>query len=323
MAWQTSWGSSTRMVGGLIMAHGDDHGLRVPPRLAPIQVVVMVIKDEGDARRPRGSATSCRRPGIRVASTTGPTSRSAGVRSTGSSRACRCGSRSGRATWRGPGHGGPRGSAAARPRRRWTACSTPCGSRWSRTRSRCSRRPSRPGTRGAPTSRRSRTRSRPRRPAGPGCRGRSWAPEGEAKLAERSVTVRCLVRADGVVARERRRAGRARLLRPRLLAVGGGPRNPRAVSRVHWWVCDRPRPTSPAEGGGPHHLHDLSGRWTRTHHLHDLSGGWTRTHHLHDLSGGWTRTHHLHDLWIRVTANALPLRPGSTGVVTWGRGDLA
>ncbi len=44
--WQTSWGSTTRLVGGLIMVHGDDNGLRVPPRLAPIQVVVLVIKDD-------------------------------------------------------------------------------------------------------------------------------------------------------------------------------------------------------------------------------------------------------------------------------------
>ena len=43
-AWTTSWGSSTRMVGGLIMCHGDDSGLRVPPRLAPIQAHVMVVK---------------------------------------------------------------------------------------------------------------------------------------------------------------------------------------------------------------------------------------------------------------------------------------
>src|SRR5437868_2145514 len=48
-AWQTSWGITTRMVGALIMAHGDDGGLRVPPRLAPIQVVVLVVKDEGGA----------------------------------------------------------------------------------------------------------------------------------------------------------------------------------------------------------------------------------------------------------------------------------
>lgn len=46
LVWQTSWGSSTRMVGGLIMAHGDDHGLRVPPRLAPVQAVVLAVKDD-------------------------------------------------------------------------------------------------------------------------------------------------------------------------------------------------------------------------------------------------------------------------------------
>ncbi|MEL4317460.1 proline--tRNA ligase [Leifsonia sp. YIM 134122] len=46
--WTTSWGSSTRMVGGLIMAHGDDRGIRVPPRVAPVQVVVVAVK--GDER---------------------------------------------------------------------------------------------------------------------------------------------------------------------------------------------------------------------------------------------------------------------------------
>jgi prolyl-tRNA synthetase len=48
--WQTSWGVSTRLVGSLIMAHGDDYGLRLPPRLAPVQVVVLLIRDEGGAR---------------------------------------------------------------------------------------------------------------------------------------------------------------------------------------------------------------------------------------------------------------------------------
>jgi prolyl-tRNA synthetase len=43
--WTTSWGTSTRMLGGLIMGHGDDQGLRVPPRLAPVQALVMVVKD--------------------------------------------------------------------------------------------------------------------------------------------------------------------------------------------------------------------------------------------------------------------------------------
>jgi len=41
--WQTSWGLSTRSIGGLIMVHGDDRGLVLPPRVAPIQVVVIPI----------------------------------------------------------------------------------------------------------------------------------------------------------------------------------------------------------------------------------------------------------------------------------------
>ncbi|MEV8019240.1 proline--tRNA ligase [Streptomyces sp. NPDC086554] len=46
LVWQTSWGSTTRMVGALVMMHGDDNGLRVPPRLAPVQVVVLAIKGD-------------------------------------------------------------------------------------------------------------------------------------------------------------------------------------------------------------------------------------------------------------------------------------
>ncbi len=42
----TSWGVSTRIVGGLVMTHGDDRGLRLPPAVAPVQVVVLAIKDE-------------------------------------------------------------------------------------------------------------------------------------------------------------------------------------------------------------------------------------------------------------------------------------
>ena len=48
-AWNTSWGVSTRLIGGLIMAHGDDKGLVLPPKLAPTQVVIVPIwKTEGD-----------------------------------------------------------------------------------------------------------------------------------------------------------------------------------------------------------------------------------------------------------------------------------
>ena len=64
-AWQTSWGSSTRMVGGLIMAHGDDGGLRVPPRLAPVQVVVVVVKAEATEAATR-LAAELRAGGVRV-----------------------------------------------------------------------------------------------------------------------------------------------------------------------------------------------------------------------------------------------------------------
>jgi len=42
-AWQTSWGVSTRLVGALIMVHGDDSGLVFPPRVAPVQVVIVPI----------------------------------------------------------------------------------------------------------------------------------------------------------------------------------------------------------------------------------------------------------------------------------------
>src|SRR5512138_2497366 len=47
-AWNTSWGVSTRLIGGLVMTHGDDHGMVMPPKLAPIQVVIVPIyrKDE-------------------------------------------------------------------------------------------------------------------------------------------------------------------------------------------------------------------------------------------------------------------------------------
>jgi prolyl-tRNA synthetase len=48
--WSTSWGVSTRMVGGLVMTHGDDIGLRTPPRLAPIELVIVPIYRTDDER---------------------------------------------------------------------------------------------------------------------------------------------------------------------------------------------------------------------------------------------------------------------------------
>ncbi|MDP6628310.1 MAG: proline--tRNA ligase [Candidatus Marinimicrobia bacterium] len=47
LVYATSWGVSTRLVGGVIMAHGDDKGLRIPPKIAPYQVVVIpIFRDE-------------------------------------------------------------------------------------------------------------------------------------------------------------------------------------------------------------------------------------------------------------------------------------
>jgi len=50
--WQTSWGVSTRLIGGLIMSHSDDKGLVLPPKLAPVKTVLVPIyrKDEEKAR---------------------------------------------------------------------------------------------------------------------------------------------------------------------------------------------------------------------------------------------------------------------------------
>jgi prolyl-tRNA synthetase len=48
--WQTSWGVSTRLVGALVMAHGDDNGLCLPPRLAPVQVVIVPIWKTDDEK---------------------------------------------------------------------------------------------------------------------------------------------------------------------------------------------------------------------------------------------------------------------------------
>src|SRR5207237_3126936 len=49
--WTTSWGLSTRVVGAIIMVHGDDQGLVMPPRLAPYQVVIVPISKTDEERR--------------------------------------------------------------------------------------------------------------------------------------------------------------------------------------------------------------------------------------------------------------------------------
>jgi prolyl-tRNA synthetase len=66
----TSWGATTRLVGGVVMAHGDDRGLRLPPRVAPQQaVIVPIFREEGRAAvlEAAGSlAGELRAAGIRV-----------------------------------------------------------------------------------------------------------------------------------------------------------------------------------------------------------------------------------------------------------------
>src|SRR5262245_46361658 len=66
----TSWGATTRLVGALVMAHGDDCGLRLPPRVAPHQVVIVPIVREDDRARVLEAAAALaaelRAAGIRV-----------------------------------------------------------------------------------------------------------------------------------------------------------------------------------------------------------------------------------------------------------------
>ena len=68
--WQTSWGMTTRLIGGVIMVHGDDSGLILPPRIAPYQVVIVPIP-RGDWRatvlpRAQDIAAALKGAGVRV-----------------------------------------------------------------------------------------------------------------------------------------------------------------------------------------------------------------------------------------------------------------
>ncbi len=70
-AWTTSWGLSTRFVGAIIMTHGDDQGLILPPRLAPIQVVIVPIWKKAAEKESvlpvaRGLAARLKEDGLRV-----------------------------------------------------------------------------------------------------------------------------------------------------------------------------------------------------------------------------------------------------------------
>ncbi len=70
---QTSWGLSTRIIGGIIMTHGDNSGLVLPPRIAPIQVVVIPVAAhrEGVTETALKLAERLRQAGLRVKTDTG------------------------------------------------------------------------------------------------------------------------------------------------------------------------------------------------------------------------------------------------------------
>ena len=95
-AWTTSWGVSTRLVGGLIMTHGDDDGLVLPPRLAPKHVVILPIyrSDEDRAK----VLEYCERVKKELERASSPARRSAWSSTTATcAAATRCGSTSRRA----------------------------------------------------------------------------------------------------------------------------------------------------------------------------------------------------------------------------------
>jgi len=69
LAWTTSWGMSWRMLGALIMVHGDDRGLRLPPKMAPTEVVIVpIVRGDGTAvlDAARALFTECKKAGLRV-----------------------------------------------------------------------------------------------------------------------------------------------------------------------------------------------------------------------------------------------------------------
>jgi prolyl-tRNA synthetase len=72
--WQTSWGVSTRLVGGLIMSHSDDKGLVLPPRLAPVKAVLVPIyrKEEEKAKVLEAAHRIAKETGARVDDREGP-----------------------------------------------------------------------------------------------------------------------------------------------------------------------------------------------------------------------------------------------------------
>jgi prolyl-tRNA synthetase len=101
---QTSWGMTTRLIGALIMTHGDDHGLKLPPRVAPVQAVIVPIWRKPEEKTAVSEHIERIRNAVgdrvRIRSTIASSTRRDGSTTSTSCAACRYGSRSAPRTWR-------------------------------------------------------------------------------------------------------------------------------------------------------------------------------------------------------------------------------
>ena len=271
-AWTTSWGTSTRMVGGLIMCHGDDNGLRVPPRLAPIQAYVMVVKDgDGVAEAAAKLRDALRDAGVRVAlddRIDTPFGRRAvdaelqGLPGPHRGRPARPGRRQ---RGRGPAY-----RRLEDARRRSPTWSPRCSPRSTPTSRRCTTRRWRTGESRTVEVATLDEAIEAAATAGPGCRGRRSASTARPRRTAPGVTVRCLRPRRRLGAGLRGRAGPGRLPRPLVLMcqdgtasrrplAGTGPLlTPAAAACVRTRSADhapqraaRPDRLGPAGPGGP------------------------------------------------------------------------
>ena len=267
--WSTSWGTSTRMIGGLIMTHGDDSGLVLPPKVAPYQVVIVPIPprkgDWNEAVLPKArevGGDAARRRHARPPRRPRPVPARLQVRRLGDAR------RAGAARARAEGHReGPVRARAARHPREGVRARSPAWPRASarssrRSRRTCSRRrgPSSPPT---PRASRATTSSSRSWPTKRGFIVAGWNGDAAVEAQDQG-------RDEGHDPRDpdgRTRRGRVRrhrpegpggLLRPGLLT--GHPKRVQAESARAHATSTPPRPTPQRAGSRSSHV---KGRTTR------------------------------------------------------------
>ena len=187
-AWTTSWGVSTRLVGAVIMTHGDDSGLVLPPHVAPYQVVIVPIPRGNWKETVLPKADAIRKDleaaGVRVKLDADEENSPGWKFAEYELRGCRSASKSVRRTSRRR-RSSPPGAIPVRRRRSRSPISPrvcPRSSRKSRRTS--SRAPARSVTSAQPKSRRG-TNSRPPWKAGPGSSSRAGAAQPSAKPRSR------------------------------------------------------------------------------------------------------------------------------------------